>query len=581
MNDEPSAADFVQASRVLKVVSPLGKDLLLAERAAIGEAVSSLFEIELSVRAKRDDLKPEELIGRLVDLSLQIQQGEEEEEDAVRRPFNGLVTELHEGPPVTRGLRSYTLVMRPQLWLLSRRSNCRIWMDKSALDVVHELLSEHGLPASDVSGVISPPPAQHYSVQWNESDLTYLLRRFEEDGLFFWFSHVEGSHKLHIADSASAWLGPSSFAQDEGRVRLAQGSSDRNHITAWRRHYAYIPGQRAGADWNFETPKMIPGTSMPSLVKLPEAAKRELYEFPARALSVEAAERAEKLRMLASEADHERVFGESTSRVLEAGRRFTPYDVAHPDATYEEHVVVAARHFVTNRSYETNSEGPEYSNTFEAIPSRVSLTPHRATKRPKISGNQVAIVAGPGEEEIHADQHGRIKLWFPWDRRARKDGSDTCWVRVAQNWAGGGWGGQVIPRVGMEVMVAFVDGDPDRPLVTGVVPNPDNAVPYELPANKTKSVFRTSTHKGAGYNELSFEDESGQEEIFVHAQRDKLEMVNNRSFEIVGNDYERLLSELGGLSSLSQGWNASMRQGFEELLKHAGDAAVEKKKSRR
>ncbi|GAB1584249.1 hypothetical protein PPNSA23_41920 [Phyllobacterium phragmitis] len=579
MSDEPSVAEFIQANRVLKIASPLGEDVLLAERAMVSEAVSSLFEIELSVRAKRDDLKPEELIGRLVDISLEIQQGEEE--NAVRRPFNGLATELHEGPAVTRGLRSYTLILRPQLWLLSLRSDCRIWKDKTTLDVIHELLSEHGLPVPDVSGVISTPPVQHYSVQWNESDLAYLLRRFEEDGLFFWFSHVEGCHKLHVADSANAWLGPSPSVPGEGRVRLTQGSSDCNHITAWRRHYTYIPGQRAGADWNFETPKIIPGTSMPSLVKLPEMAKRELYEFPARALSVEAAERAEKLRMLASEADHERVFGESTSRILEAGRRFTPYDVAHPDAAYEEHVIVAARHFIVNRSYETNSDGPEYRNKFEAIPARVPLTPHRVTKRPKIAGNQVGIVAGPEGEEIYADQHGRIKLWFPWDRRAKKDGSDTCWIRVGQNWAGGGWGGQIIPRVGMEVMVAFVDGDPDRPLVTGVVPNADNGVPYELPANKTKSVFRTSTHKGSGFNELSFEDEGGQEEIFIHAQRDKLEMVNNRSYEIVGNDHERLILELESLSSLAQGWNPSMRGGFDELMKHARDGGAEKKKSRR
>lgn len=579
MSDVPSSADFVQANRILKVISPLGDDVLLAERATVSEAVSSLFEIELSVRAKRDNLKPEELIGRLVDLSLEIQQGEEE--NAIRRPFNGLVTELHEGPAVTRGLRSYTLVVRPQLWLLSRRSDCRIWKDKTTLDVVCELLSEHGLPVPDVSGVISPPPAQHYSVQWNESDLAYLLRRFEEDGLFFWFSHGEGCHKLHVANSANTWLGPSPSTQGEGRVRLAQGSSDRNHITVWRRHYAYIPGQRAGADWNFETPKMIPSTSMPSLVKLPEAAKRELYEFPARALSVEAVERAEKLRILASEADYERVFGESTSRILETGRRFTPYDVAHPDATYEEHVIVAVRHFIVNRSYETNSDGPEYRNQFEAIPARVPLTPHRVTKRPKVGGNQVGIIAGPEGEEIHADPHGRIKLWFPWDRRAKKDGSDTCWVRVAQNWAGGGWGGQIIPRVGMEVMVAFVDGDPDRPLVTGVVPNADNGVPYQLPANKTKSVFRTSTHKGTGFNELSFEDESGQEEIFIHAQRDKLEIVNNRSYEIVGNGYARLISELGSLSALVQGAPLSLRQGFDELMRQASGAAVEKKKLRK
>ncbi|MDK4706629.1 type VI secretion system tip protein TssI/VgrG, partial [Rhizobium sp. CNPSo 4062] len=279
--------------------------------------------------------------------------------------------------------------------------------------------------------------------------------------------------------------------------------------------------------WNFETPQMVPGTTTPSLVQMPGAMKRELYEYPARISSVAEAERAQKLRMQASEADHNRVVGRSSSRILEAGRRFTPYEVAHPEHVYEEHVVVRATHYAVDPSYETNADQPEYTNEFEAVPSRVAMTPHRKTERPRIRGTQVAIVAGPSGEEIHPDQYGRIKLWYPWDRRAKKDGSDTCWVRVAQSWAGGTWGGQVIPRIGMEVMVAFIDGDPDRPLVTGVVPNPSNGVPYDLPANKTRMVLRSNTHKGTGFNEMTFEDDAGRENMFFHAQKDQTTRVRN------------------------------------------------------
>ncbi|NTC81049.1 type VI secretion system tip protein TssI/VgrG [Agrobacterium tumefaciens] len=536
MDDQSSLSDFVQASRVLKVKSPLGEDQLLPERLTVEEGVSQLFDIHLTVRAKKEAVKPEELIGRLVDVSVEISQGEGEG-GGVRRPFNGLVTELHEGPPITRGLRSYAMTIRPQMWLLSRRSDCRIWMDKTAVDIVETLFSEHGIPAPDTSGIISPPPAQHYSVQFNETDLDYLTRRFEEDGLFYWFSHEDGSHKLHVADSASGWLGPSPAAQGEGTVRLAQGSSDRNHINDWARRFSYVSGQRAGADWNFETPGMVPGTMTPSLVQMPDATKRELYEYPARIKTVEEAERAQKLRTQAIEADHDRVFGSSTSRILEPGRRFTPYEVAHPEHAYEEHVIIRASHSIVDLSYETNSNEPEYRNHFEAIPARVPLTPHRSTKRPRIEGTQVAIVAGPEGEEIHPDQYGRIKLWFPWDRKAKKDGTDTCWVRVAQNWAGSTWGGQIIPRIGMEVMVAFVDGDPDRPLVTGVVPNARQTVPYELPANKTKSTFRTNTHKGSGFNELTFEDENGREEIYIHAQKDRNEKIRNNHSERIDNNW--------------------------------------------
>jgi type VI secretion system secreted protein VgrG len=568
-----SAADFIQAARILKIVSPLGEDQLLAERVTIEEGVSSLFEIRLYARTKKLQIKPEELIGRLIDVSIEVQQGDGEDGSAVRRPFNGLVTELNEGPPITRGLRSYAMVLRPQMWLLSRRSDCRVWMDKTSIEICETLFSEHGIPAPDMAGVITPPPPQHYSVQWNETDLAFLTRRFEEDGLFYWFSHEEGKHKLHVADSASGWLGPSPSAQGEGRVRLAQGSSDRNHINEWARRFSYVPGQRAGADWNFETPRMVPGTVTPSLVQMPDAVKRELYEYPARISSVAEAERAEKLRMQSSEADHDRVFGASTSRVIETGRRFTPYEVAHPDHAYDEHVIIRASHTVVDRSYETNTNEPEYRNEFEAVPSRVPMTPHRETKRPRIEGTQVAIVAGPEGEEIHPDQYGRIKVWFPWDRKAKKDGSDTCWVRVAQNWAGSTWGGQIIPRIGMEVMVAYVDGDPDRPLVTGVVPNPANGVPYDLPANKTRSVFKTRTHKGDGHNELYFEDEKDKEEIYFHAQKDmNMHVLNDRSKRVENDQHEfvgrdKTIQVAGDHEEVIAG-NVSISVGRNKLSEH-------------
>ncbi|WP_284775432.1 type VI secretion system tip protein TssI/VgrG, partial [Agrobacterium sp. lyk4-40-TYG-31] len=167
-------------------------------------------------------------------------------------------------------------------------------------------------------------------------------------------------------------------------------------------------------------------------------------------------------------------------------------------------------------------------------------------------------VAGPEGEEIHPDQYGRIKLWFPWDRKAKKDGTDTCWVRVSQAWGGGTWGAQVIPRIGMEVMVAFVDGDPDKPLVIGVVPNPANSVPYDLPANKTRMAIRSNTHKGQGHNELTFEDEKGQENLFLHAQRDQtVKVLNNQTSRVDAN----AVHSVGTNQSLEVGSNMSQQVG--------------------
>jgi type VI secretion system secreted protein VgrG len=418
----------------------------------------------------------------------------------------------------------------------------------TSIQVLQTLFSEHGLPNPDIGFLQNKPPAQHYSVQWNETDLDYLLRRLEEDGIFFWFLHEKGVHRLRVTDHQIAWSDPSESAEGEINVRLAQGSSDRNHITDWVRRFRYIPGQRVDADWNFETPSFVPERKTRSMVQMPGSATRELYEYPARVADDQEAERVGKLRAQASEAEHERVTGKSTVRVLEPGRKFKPYEEPNPDHEFEEHVITSIRHEAVDRSYETTENQPEYTNSFEAIPARIPFTPHRTTKRPRIEGAQVGIVAGPEGEEIHPDKYGRIKVWFPWDRRAKKDGTDTCWIRVSQSWAGGLWGSQVIPRIGMEVMVAYIDGDPDRPLVTGVVPNPLNPVPYDLPANKTKSVFRTNTHKGQSaykFNELTFEDEAGREEIYIHAQKDYTLKVLNHKTERVDVNY---VQSVGGAS---------------------------------
>ncbi len=251
MTDLVSAADFIQADRVLRLVTPLGADQLLPERVTILEGVNHLFEIRIAARAKPEAVKPEDLIGRLVDVSLEVSR-----ENGVRRPFNGLVTNLNEGPPITRGLRAYALVVRPQMWLLSRRSDCRIWMDKTAIDVVETLFAEHGIPRPMCPHRLAAPP-QHYSVQWNETDLDYLLRRFEEDGLFYWFSHKDGSHTLHVADTRTAGSGhlPRRKATAASGWRRGRRSQSHHRLAAT---VFLCAGQRAGADWNFETPNLVP-----------------------------------------------------------------------------------------------------------------------------------------------------------------------------------------------------------------------------------------------------------------------------------------------------------------------------------
>lgn len=562
MNIE-AAASFIQAERILRLETSLGPDMLLPERMKMREGINRLFELVITVRSKRTDLTAEELVGKLADVSLETGEGQ-------RRTWSGLTVELVEGPPVTRGLRSYQLTLVPQLWLMSQRSDCRIWQDKTSVEVAQILCSEHGLPAPDVSGIIDPPKPFIYSVQWNETDLAYLTRRLEADGIFFWFEHsggsagsVSGKHQLHIASYQSGYTTGS-----DSDIRFAAGSTDRNHINRFEKRFRFVPGKRSSADWNFLTPSAVPQADMPGLVKLPGNDVYDLYEYPAiggygiggasEGIDATLVEAQSKLRMQAAEADHERIEGASSVRTLAPGRRFRPYDVANPGNSFDEHVIYEILHTARDNSYETNEGGLEYSNEFIALPSRVAATPHRTTPRPRIDGTQIAIIAGPKGEEIHTDKHARVKVWFPWDRRAKKDGSDTCWIRVMQSWGGPNYGGQTVPRIHMEAIVTYLDGDPDRPVIQGLVPNPNQYTPYKLPDHKTKSVIRSNSHKSVGFNELSFEDQTGRENMFLHAQKDQtIKVLNNQTSRVDQNT----MSSVGANKSLEVGSNMSQQVG--------------------
>ncbi|AWN47627.1 type VI secretion system tip protein VgrG [Methylobacterium terrae] len=545
---------YTQAGRLMAIDTVLGPDALLLERLEVEEGLNRLFTIQARVRAQRDEVRPDEIVGTAADLSLTLADGSQ-------RVWNGLVTELHEGPIVTRGARQYALTLRPRLWLMSQRSDCRIFLTHSTLEVLETLCAEHRIRDYNLAGVTRPPQKRDYVVQWNETDLAYLIRRLEEEGLFYWFRHERGKHTLVVGDHPSAYDGG-----NETRVRLAFGSSDAEHIHDWRRQLSFTPGRRAGKDYEFLTPNLDLVADTPSIDRVPENTAYELYEYPARALTREAGERATRLRIQATETGFDRIEGRSSVRTLAAGSRFTPYEVAHPGHVYPAQVVTQILHRAEDPTYESGAGTPHYENAFTTLPADRPATPHRTVPRPRIDGLQIARIAGPPGEEIHTDAFGRVKLTHLWDRRARGDGTDTGWVRVTQSWGGTSWGQQIIPRVGMEALVAYQEGDPDRPIVVGIAPNPNNPVPYALPAHKTKLVVRSNTYKGRGYNEISMEDVAGAENLFTHAQKDMTTKVlndatarvdanqvgsvgANHSFE-VGNNQNQAI---GGSRSLTVG----------------------------
>ncbi|MCX8254975.1 Type VI secretion system secreted protein VgrG [Beijerinckiaceae bacterium RH AL1] len=547
---------YTQSGRMMAISTPLGQDVLLLDHLAVDEGINDLFAIRASVKSQRDDLKAADLVGLSVDMSLKLK-------DAGTRYWNGLVTQLHEGSLTARGTRSYALTIRPKLWLLTRRSDCRIWLGTDATQVIETLCKEHGVTDFDLRITGAPLPLD-YSVQWNETDFDYMLRRMQQVGLFYWFEHQQGRHTFVVSDHVSGYRDA-----PEQQVRFAEGSAAEDHISSWRRTFAFTPGKRSGRDWNWET-MQAPEGDQTAFDLVPGSATEELYEFPGLFKDTTGAEQAMKYRIQATETGYETSEAASTVRTLAPGQKFTPFDKAKPSDVFAQQVLTSIRHVAVDPTYETAGGRPSYDNTFAAMPATTPATPHRTVPRPTIVGSQVALIAGPSGEEIYTEQYGRVKVWFPWDRRAKKDGSDTIWIRVGQPWAGTSWGYQVIPRIGMECLVSYQEGDPDRPFVTALVPDPTNPVPYALPDNKTRMVVRSKSYKSSGNNEMTFEDATGAENQFFNASKDQTtNVVNNATTSIAANQS----NAIGQNQSTTVGQNATTEVGGSMNLSVGGIGA--------
>lgn len=538
-----NAPDFIQADRLARLETVLGPDVTLAETIEIHETINDSFMITASFRCLRPDVKAEDLIGTYADVSLKLGEG-----DDSRRTWNGWIKELEIGPQTTQGHCLCKVKMASGADKLKYRVNYRTWKDQTSLEVADILFAEHGLPRP-VIRVNNPPKPRAYSQQINESDWDYLMRLLQEDGLFIFFvqsggakGSVSGKHLMHICDDKTGY--ETSEVPD---IRFAQGSTDKNHISELKRTLKIIPGKSTASDFTHKTPAHIPLGSTPSLINLPGNATSEHFEHPiisgygsggaAEQINFYTVEHASKVVMQAYEADHDRSEGVSDVRSLKPGHKFKPYDLSNPKAEFAELVLFSIKHTIRSRSYEAGDDQPEYSNTFTALPATTPATPHRTIEKPRFYGVDTMIIAGPPGEEIDVDSEGRVRGYFPWDREAKKDGTDTQRIRPMQNLAGQNFGGYIAPRVGQEVVISYFNGDGDRPLILGPIPNANNVQAYTLPLNKTRSTFRTKTYKGDGFNEFTFEDATGEENYFQHAQKNMTTRVlNNNTTRVDSHD---------------------------------------------
>jgi type VI secretion system secreted protein VgrG len=493
------------------------------------EALSNLFFLEVQLRADSDSLDFSQILGKPAYITAQIPGGSQQY-------THGIVTQFSQLDKNERYTR-YVAHLRPWLWLLTLNSDNKIYQNMTVPQIIEQVFSNLGF--SDYKNSLTKTYSQReYCVQYGESTYNFLARLMESEGVFYYFEHSDQAHTLVLADSTDAYASLPGITS----IRYQQTERDWSSIdalTAGAIAERIVPGKLAMDDYNFETPATDLYTTVTG-----STTQCSLYEYPGKYKTSGDGESQASLRIAAYEADQKLLSGRSQCSAFHAGCQFT----------LAGHYLASANAQYVLRSVRHAYDGEHYSNEFDALPSTVSFVPARVTPQPKIYGAQTALVVGKSGEEIWTDQYGRIKVKFYWDQSTATDETCSCWIRVAQMWAGKQWGSLYIPRIGQEVVVSFLDGDPDRPLVMGSVYNADQTVPYTLPDDQTKSTVKSNSSKGgSGFNEIRFEDKSGSEELFIQAQKDMNVTVLNDQTVTVTNNRTVTVSEKDETLTVSKG----------------------------
>jgi type VI secretion system secreted protein VgrG len=515
-----------QTNRSIVLDSPLGPDALIATYFEADEHLSQLFRFRLELLSKQT-IQPKDILGKGITVELQTLEGTEEKK---RRVFHGIVVRFAPGPMWRNGYRNFHAELVPWTWFLTRTTDCRIFENKKAPDIIEKIFQDLGFSDFE-KHMTEQHPTREYCVQFRETDFNFVSRLMEEEGIFYFFKHEKGKHTMVLADNKSAYLDC-----EDKEVAYTDHPTVKKHIGRWEPAYSYRSGKWTQRDYNFKTPQDKLEVKKNTLLDTPKAQSYELYDFPGVYTKKGDGEGLTKLRMEEEETSYHRVDGESDCWSFLPGHTFklTKHDCK--DEENKSYVLTSVRHVAADNSHFT-SEGPgrEYRNSFACIPDSVVYRPPRTTPKPVVHGIQTAVVTGPSGEDIHTDEYARVRVRFFWER----EGMDSLWARVSQPWAGKTWGVQFIPRIGMEVVVDFLEGDPDRPVIVGTVYNADNMPPYKLTDNKTQSGCKTRSTTGGGdsnFNELRFEDKKGSEEVYFHAEKDFKRVVENNDSLKVGYD---------------------------------------------
>ncbi len=522
MSDSSTAADsFV----TLTVTPDTGLDLVLDSMEASEELGRPfLITLDVSSATAKGDLHA--ILGSSATVTLTHPTKD-------KRYFNGVVARMrYRG--LIGGAYRYRMELRPWIWLLSHQQDCRIFSSKSPWTIMTTLFRDAGFTDfSDKRQNSSGDAVLDYCVQYRESTFDFVTRLMEQFGIYYFVTHSNGSHSIAFADDPNSHtaLGKAiPFVYDQTDWRTAD-----DHVWDWEAEAQIRPGAYTLREYNFTTPK-ADLTAKSLSAGNHTYGTNEVYDYPGLYDTADDGQKFAQVRMQDKETQRVSYGGTSNARGLGAGVKFTLSGFSDAAAN-QEYLVTESICSIRNaetRSFQDGDIVDTFQCAMKVVPGSRPFRLRPVTPRPVIRGPQTARVAGESGQEITTDQYGRIKVKFPWDRRTEEDETSSCWIRVAQVWAGTAWGAMFIPRIGQEVIVEFLEGNPDRPLVTGQVYNADMTVPYGLPDNKTRSTIKSnSSLNGGGFNEFRFEDKKDSEEVFLQAQKDfNVVVLNNETVKI-------------------------------------------------
>jgi type VI secretion system secreted protein VgrG len=485
------------------------------------EGISQTFSFQLELSSASSSLDFSQILGKQITIALSLPAGQSQY-------LNGVVTSFSQGAHSENGSTAYFAQIEPWFSLLRMNVNHRIFQNLSVPGIIEQIFSELGLTdyKNSLTATYSP---REYCVQYGETTFDFISRLMESEGIFYFFTHTADTHTLVLADDSSA------FTALPGIDTIRYNQTGRSWetidvMTEGKVEQNLVPVKVSADDFNF----LIPSTDLFSVSQGSGGGSfstvLSLYRYPGLFAAKDDGEKSTGTHLSSCETEQLQLRGSSMCRAFHSGCKFTLTDHVRTDAN-TKYVLRYVTHHLDN-------DTDTYNNHFVAFPSTTTFRPPQITPRATIRGSQTAIVVGKSGEEIWTDQYGRVKVKFHWDQSSAQDETCSCWIRVAQGWAGQQWGSFFIPRIGQEVIVSFLDGDPDRPIITGCVYNGQQTTPYSLPNEQTKSTIKSNSSKGgSGYNEFRFEDKQGSEEIFVQAQKDmNVTVLGKRATSVTGDE---------------------------------------------